>query len=273
MAGATTWSVGLHQTVRILTEPSQWLTAILSADGKSEDQVLAALPYAASRSRGGTGAPDPRRYRDARQVVQTLGLAYEGSDSLVHVTALGRATLRWLPELRASNAPALGRHAAYALSACRLRNPMGAGSRYDASVTARPFAYLWRAMLALDDVINSDELNQGLFYAVDEDSLVDCIARIRHERENPGSGALFAEVDSGSRKNDRIVPIVAAGSFGYTFLQDKREVGGGYYRVRPETRRVVESAARADYPLLDFDDVPAYVEHISNMAALPEDVR
>lgn len=259
--------------MRILAGASQWLPAVLRADGMDEAQILATLPYEASRSRTGTGTPNARRYRDARQVVQTLGLAYEGDDALLHVTELGAATLRWLPELRPSNAAALGRHAAYALSACRLRNPMGAGSRYDPSVTARPFAYLWRAMLALDDVIDSDELNQGLFYATDEDSLTDCVARIRFERENPGSGALFAEVESGPRKNDRIVPIVAAGSFGYTFVQEKREVGGGFYRLRPETRRVVEAASRADYPLLSFDDVPSYVEHISNMAALPKDVR
>lgn len=269
-----TWSVGLHQSVRILGDASPWLAPVLRADGRDEAAVLASLPYDVARSRGtGTGAPDRRRYRDAREVVQSMGLAYEDSSRSVRVTELGRATLRWLPDIRPSNAVALGRYAAYALAACRLRNPMRKRVDYDESVTARPFAYLWRAMLALDGIISSEEINGSLLYALDELGLAEAIERIRRHRQDPDTGALFPDVETGQSKNDRIIPIVAAGSFGFTFIQDKRETGGKFYRLRPETYRIIESAANAEFPIQDHATVPAYVEHISNMASLPKDLR
>ncbi len=236
--------------------------------------MLNALPYESARSiTGGSGTPNPRRYRDAREVVQSMGLAYEDLSRVFRVTEFGRATLRWLPEMKPSNALALGRHAAYALSACRLRNPMRKAAHYNESVTARPFAYLWRAMLALDDIISSEEINGSLLYALDDDGLVEAIERIRRHREDPTRGALLPEVETGPSKNDRIIPIVAAGSFGFTFIQDKRESGGQFYRLRAQTRRIVHAAANAVYPVREHASVPEYVEYISNMAALPKDLR
>lgn len=274
MSAQLNWSVGLHQSVRILGGASPWLSAVLKSGGLSDVEVLNRLPYDSARSRGtGGGAPDPRRYRDAREVVQTMGLAYESPSGVFRVTEFGSATLRWLPEIRASNAVALGRHAAIALAACRLRNPMRKRVNYGPDVSARPFAYLWRAMLALDDIIYSDEINRSLLYAMDDAGLDEAIDRIRRHRADPAAGALQGEVESGASKNDRIIPIVAAASFGFTFIQDKRETGGQFYRLRPETRRVVEAAAKAEFPVYDHDDVPDYVEHLSNMASLPEDLR
>lgn len=272
-AAIPTWSGALHLSVRVASTPSPWLRVILESDGLNESEILSQLPFQAARSQSGSGLPDSRRYRDVRQVAQTMGLAYEGPAGRVIVTDFGHATARWLPEIRPSNAPALGRHAACALAACQLRNPMRTRAQYGPEVQANPFAYLWRAMLRLEDVISSEELNRGLFYATDEDTLTDAIDRIKRSRDDPMSGALQPEVETGARKNDRIIPIIAAASFGYCFMQDKRETGGDYYRLRPETKRVVESAAMAQYPFREFSKVAEYVEYISTMAALPKDIR
>lgn len=268
-----TWSVGLHQSVRILSTPSNWLAPVLQADGRTAAAVLADLPYDSARSNSGRGTPDPRRYRDAREVVQSMGLGYEDGAGVFRVTEFGRATLRWLPAIKPSNAVALGRHAAYALAACRLRNPMRKRVHYDASVTARPFLYMWRAMLALDDIIDSEEINRALLYALDDDGLANAIERIRRHREDASSGALHPEVETGTAKNDRIIPIVAAGSFGFTFVQDKRETGGRFYRLRPETKKIIQAAASTHYPTYEHTNVPEYVEYVSNMASLPKDLR
>ncbi|WP_316575983.1 hypothetical protein [Nocardia canadensis] len=128
-------------------------------------------------------------------------------------------------------------------------------------------------MLELDDIIYSEEINRALLYALDDEGLACAIERIRRHRADPAAGTLLAEVETGSRKNDRLIPLVAAGSFGFTFIQDKRETGEAFYKLRPETRRVVEAAAKADYPVHEYANVSEYVEHISKMASLPKDLR
>ena len=92
-----------------------------------------------------------------------LGLLFEADDGRVRLTDLGEATRRWLPILTPKNAILLARHAAYALSACQLVNPTGAGGRYDADLRVFPFQFIWRAMLALGGRISSDELNRAMF--------------------------------------------------------------------------------------------------------------
>src|SRR5205823_8189332 len=124
---------------------------------------------------------DPKRYRDGRQVYQTAGLVYE-EDELLRVTSLGRATLRWLDIIHEKNVVILARHAAYALAACQLRNPTGAGQAYVAKVTVHPFRYIWEAMLKLGGRISTDELNRGLFKVRDHDELdatIELISRAR----------------------------------------------------------------------------------------------
>lgn len=274
MGNLPTWSVGLRQSIRILERPSEWLNVMLQCGGMHDTNVLAQLPYDRARSSGGSASmPDARRYRDYREVIQTIGLGYEDAFNTLQITAFGHATHRWLQEIQSTNALALGRHAALALSSCMLRNPMRKRAHYDEDVVARPFAYLWRAMLELDGAISSEEMNRALLYAFNEDSLKDAIARIRAFRENPNSGSLLPEVETSQRKDDRLIPIISAGSFGYTFIKDKRESGGSYYQLRQETVDILRTAAYADCPPAPQNSIDDYVRHISMRAATPKDLR
>src|SRR5262245_31637741 len=100
----TTWSGSLHQVFRLLPEPSPHLRPFLSADTLTAEELLARLPYEKARSpTPGAAGPDPKRYRDGKQVYQTIGLLYEGDDGRVHVTALGKATLRFLDLINDAN--------------------------------------------------------------------------------------------------------------------------------------------------------------------------
>lgn len=203
-ASELTWSGSLHQTFRLLPRDRQSgnLKPFLEAEGLSPTDLLEKLPYDRARAKDQTkDAPDAKRYRDGKQVYQTVGLLYE-DDGVVHVTDLGVATRRWLDIVTPKNRVILARHAAYALAACQLRNPTGAGKKYAETVDVFPFAFIWRAMLALDWRINSDELNRGLFKVRNADQLqqvgdqlAGCEAQLAAaERELANLDALEVEV-------------------------------------------------------------------------------
>lgn len=266
----TEWAGGLHQTFRLLPDVSDRLVVFLESDGRSPDEVLAALPYDAARSSSGTGGPDRKRYRDPKQVFQTAGLLYEGDDALVHVTALGLTTLRFLAVLNEMNAPVLGAHAAYALAGCQLRNPTGAGMRYDASMEVFPFAFIWRAMLDLDYQISSDELNREIFRTRGEEDLEEAIENIKIARAEGDPDLLRAPVVTGKAVNDRIIPWIALAGFGYTLILDKsNDIDRVYYRVRPDAVAVLERATSLRLPHRKFASTAEYVEYISDLAGLP----
>lgn len=277
-ADETTWGTSLRQTFRLLPTEKQpdHLEPFLKANGQTPEGLLAQLPYESARARGGANsAPDPKRYRDSKQVYQTVGLLYE-VDGKVRVTDLGRATLRWLKNLTEENSPVLGRHAAFALAACQLRNPTGAGGKYDPSLEVFPFSFIWRAMLALDGKISSDELNRSLLKVRNEADLAASIAAIRAARDAGDPTALGDELVSGTAKNDRIIPWMSLASFGWLLFSDKR--GGSdnftdYYEVFPRTRRILKAAAALRHRHRDFDSVPEYIEYVSACAGLPEDLR
>lgn len=183
--GRVEWGASLHQTFRLLPAASPHLRPFLESDGRTPADVLAVLPYEPARSGNpASSGPDPKRYRDGKQVYQSAGLLYEGEDDLVHVTALGKATLRWLDIITPKNFPILGRHAAYALAACQLRNPTGAGQEYAPEIHVFPFAFIWRAMLALDHKISSDELNRAIFRLRNEEELDTAFRRIAEARRS-----------------------------------------------------------------------------------------
>lgn len=268
------WGGSLHQTFRLLPAPSPNAQAFLTADGLRQDDVLRRLPYDAARSSTGSGAPDPKRYRDGRHVYQTAGLLYESQEGFVRVTDLGKATARWLGLLSPINSPVLGRHAAYGLAACQLRNPSRAGSSYPSEVEVFPFAFIWRAMLALDNRISSDELNRVIFKTNNEADLFLAIDQIREHREKSTDASLLGEETiSGKAKNDRIIPWMSLASFGWLLIADKRESGGQWYEVRPSCRALLREAAQIRRTHHSFSSVGEYVEHISRAAAIPKDVR
>lgn len=273
------WTGSLHQTFRLLpvADMSANLRPFLLSEGLTPGDVLDKLPYdlARARSRGAAGTrPDPKRYRDGKQVYETIGLLYQGDDERIHLTELGKTTLRWLDIINEKNSVVLARHAAYALAACQLQNPTGAGKRFHPSVEVFPFQFIWRAMLSLDGTISSDELNRGLFKVRNEEDLTAAIQAMREAREAGDFNQLGDEVVRGSNKNDRIIPWMSLASFGWTLFPDKR--GGEqstHYGLIPKTLHIVKEASRIRRKHRQFETTEEYVQHLSRCAALPRDIR
>jgi hypothetical protein len=237
--------------------------------------LLRRLPYDEARAHGGgQGSPNARRYRDGKQVYQTAGLLYEGDDGRLRITELGAATRRWLEIINDKNHVILARHAAYALAACQLRNPTGAGERYDESMTVFPFSFIWKAMLTLGGRISSIELNRALFKVRNEEELDSAIEHIARWREKGDVSFLGDEVVTGHSNNDRIIPWMSLASFGWILFPDKRESeAGSVYEIPEETAPLLKEASRVRHRHRDFPSVQEYVEHISNCASLPRDLR
>lgn len=275
--GLREWSGSLHQTFRLLPRDRQSpnLRPFLEGDGLTQAEILARLPYDRARSGAASaGGPDPRRFRDGKQVYQTVGLLYEDDAGRIRVTSLGKATLRWLDLINPVNRLILARHAAYALAVCQLRNPTGAGRRYDASVDVSPFAFIWRAMLALDGRITSDEINRGLFRVTSEGELAVVVDKIRDAREKGDPTLVGPETITGTAQNDRIIPWLSLASFGWVLFPDKRGTqGADYYELDPETTPILREAARTRVYRKTFENVGDYVNHIAEAASLPEDLR
>ena len=205
---------------------------------------------------------------------QTAGLLYEADDGRVRLTELGKATRRWLPILTPKNSVLLARHAAYALSACQLYNPSGAGRRFNPDVCVFPFQFIWRAMLALECRISSDELNRAIFKVQDEDDLIEAIESIRAARRTGDVSSLGDEVIPGKAKNDRIIPWISIASFGWILFPDKRSgQNAQYYEIPSSTQYILQEAARIKHRHRSFSKVQDYVCHISRSAALPRDLR
>jgi hypothetical protein len=267
------WGGSLHTPFRLLPKPLGHLKPFLNADGKTPEDVLKALPYDSGRSKTAGKMPDAKRYRDPRQIYQAAGLLYEGEDGLIHLTDLGKATLRWIDMLTPKNVVILGRHAAYALSACQLRNPIGVHP-YDTSVVVFPFAFIWRAMVALDRKISSDELNRAIFKVTNEAELDQAIRNIADARDKGDLSVMGEETVTGEGKNDRIIPWLSIASFGWTLISDKRTgEESGYYRIPDHTLGLIREAAAIRHNHREFTATKEYVERIARAAALPQDLR
>jgi hypothetical protein len=272
------WSCSFRSTFRLYPDDTggrDALDVFLGGDGKTQNQILSELPYHKARSADPGAIPDPKRYRDGRQLLRTVGLLYDepvdGTRQL-RVTALGRAVARWRSVINERNAPVLGRHAAQALAACQLRNPTPDGSDYNSTTVVFPFSFIWRAMLALDDTISSDELNRALLKVENEEELADAVIRIRKSRASNDPSVLGQEVVTEKAKNDRILIWIAWASFGWTLIQEK-QAKGGVYAIAPNARRVVADASAIRHKHRDFESEKDYVEYVSLCAGLPEDLR
>lgn len=285
--GVRVWKTSLRQTFRLLPgrlpshQTSPTLRTFLESEGLTEADIRPLLDYHPERAGGGAGTVgDPRRYRDLRQVYRTVGMVYEEEDSGVHrlrVTQLGKAVLRWLDTINEHNYDVIGKYLAYALSACQLRNPTDEGSDYDASVVVFPFAFIWRAMLALDGKISSDELAREIIRVTNEEELaaaIDVISRARAAND--------PELMRPSLQPhwDRLIPWMSMASFGWTLIGDKERTGEntGYYVIPDKTRDILTAAATVKHEHQGFDTndrqaIGNYVERISRAASLPKDVR
>jgi hypothetical protein len=273
MANERVWGGSLHQTFRLFPTASANLLAFITSEGATPDHVLQRLPYEAARSRAPGARPDPRRYRDGRHVYQSVGLIFE-ADNRLRVTELGKATSRWANHLSEANSVVLGRHAAYALTACQLRNPSRPGLAYADDVEVFPFTFIWRAMLALDNRISSAELNRAIFHVTNHEELMGAIDRIRRCRDGGLSDdELGPETMMGEARNDRIIPWMALASFGWLLIADKREAGGNWYVIRPRAVQLLYEAAQMKRIHRNYSSMQEYVGHISATGCLPKDVR
>lgn len=198
--------------------------------------------------------------------------------NVVRVTELGRALLRWRTNgLVRENCRVIARHGARALAAAQLRNPLGESDDYPQGCTAFPFAYIWRALLALDLRISPEEMNRALFHAMDEDGLAEAIERIRAFRAGGPAEGMGEEVAQGDKKNDRIGIWMARASFGWTLvpkMQRGRRGGANYWElVEPWAIRTLREVAAARHRPREFASEREYVEHLSACAGLPPNRR
>lgn len=290
------WGAAVRASFSVLP-PDKYLRLFLSYTAKSE--IEANLPYhrqrAIARLRlagvANRTRPDPRRYREYRQVYESIGLVYERNSAgvtTIHRTDLGGAVGRYLdlltqregekPDAVAARARVLGAYAAHALSACQLRNPTSDTSRaFAPDVEVFPCSFIWRAMLELNDRISSDELNRAILSVRSERDLGFAIERIARFRADPHADAdqvLGPETISGKGSNDRVISWVALASFGWLLIRQKTQRVNAYYTIDPAFRPILQSAAAAKHTHRDFgSDKPRYVEHISQAAGLPPDLR
>ena len=267
-----TWSVSLHKTFRVLPSQSgssntDLVSFLGHEDGTPQGAVLSSLPYDAKRSKSGPTAagPNPRRYRDLKQILEASGLVWD-NNGCVYKTYLGWAVQKFLPHANSNNVGLLARHAALALNHCQLRNPTGAADRYSSRVEIFPCRFIWQAMLRLDNRLNSDELNRTVFRSVTHADLAEVVGRIRRYRSGGHVEALGAEVERGDKKDDRIIPVVCHASFGWTLIKQKVE---GYYQIRPTFVDYLRSVCAA--PVTHHADatVETYVKRLSVAACLP----
>lgn len=263
------WKHGLRQSFRILPTPSQHLRVFLDSDGQGRDQVLLRLPYEAARSRTGGSTPDPKRYRDPRYVYESVGLLFEDGSDCVRLTELGKTTRRWLDLISPNNSPVFCRHVAYALAAMQLRNPTKPGREYPENVRVFPAAFIWRAMLQLDNRISSDELNRVVLKTTNADDLAAGIDKIRESREKNDLSILGPEVVSGASKNDRIIPWMAMASFGWTLISDKDADPEHYYTIPLNMIRLIREAVMIKHVHRELESVSEYVRYLSDCACLP----
>jgi hypothetical protein len=271
MSDERIWSTSLRQTFRLLPAASDSLRVFLQSSGQHRDDVLRALPYELARARGGgTGGPDPKRYRDNRQVFRSVGLVYE-EDEHLYVTPLGEATLWWLDNLSERNVPVLARYASYALSAWQLRNPSREGQQYAPEVKVFPYTTIWRVMLLAGGRINSDELARVVL-KITQESEVEPAAALILDARRQGNSALMGERVTDD--NDRIIPWMSLASFGWTLFRDKSDGDHpGFYEIPDSTLRIVERAAEIQRPHLEFGGEISYLKHIARAASVPTDHR
>lgn len=269
------WNVARRQTFRLFPEPAEHLIAILKCDGLTQEEALRELPYDAARAGAQTtGSPDPRRLRDLKELYAMVGLLYEDDSQRLRLTELGHTLRRFLPKLTQASAPVLAERVAQSLAAARLRNPIGAGRQYDATVNVNPFQTIWRIMLACERRIDSEELNRAVFAVSKESDIPLMVERIAEYRESRNPAVLGnAVIPPGRAQNDRIIPWMSPASFGWLLFSDKRADPGGYYTVPDVMAPVLEYASRLVFPPMVTDSIEAYVTYLSRCAGVPRDLR
>lgn len=268
----TEWAASLHQSWRLYEEPSERLRVFLESDGLHRDDVLAALPYEASRSQAkASGGPDPKRYRDPRHVFEIAGLIVEREEH-VTLTPLGHAVRRRISQPTLANLLLVAPYAANVLAAGQLRNPTPAGKGYPPDVQVHPFLTIWRVMLGCESRITSEELNRVVLRIPSDEHVSGAIAQIRNARatlrDYPDASldeVLGQRVIEGKSVSDRLIPWMALASFGWLLIADKQ---GGEYRIRPEAEQLLVRAASVYPAHRVFGDRLQYYDYLARVSGL-----
>lgn len=273
------WSCAFRSTFRLFRSESSeddLVDVFLGHDGRTEMEVLGALPYHKARTSVQRRRPSRKRYRDGRQLLRTIGLLYDelvDGNRRLRVTPLGHAVRRWRPVVNQKNVRTLGWHAARALAACQLRNPTAEGRRYPTHVEVFPFAFIWRAMVELDGRITSEELNRSIFHTEDVGDLDSAIEKIREYRQTRDVDDLGPEVVSGPVKNDRVLVWMSWASFGWSLIGDKRQSGGLGYEISERMFPIIREATALSFAHKEFGSEREYVSYVADCGALPVDLR
>lgn len=280
------WSTSFHEAFSVVPrglDGDRNVNLFLSSHGETEANVLGRW----HRARGDRARPiDPKAFRNMSQLLRNVGLAYDvelthdparGAERTVQVTRLGAALLRWrLGGLNERNCRVIARHASRALAAAQLRNPTREGRRYAPAMRVFPFSFIWRAMLALDGRISSDELNRAIYATQNEHDLTEAIRRIKLARQSGNLDDMGPEQETAPNKNDRILIWMAWASFGWTLISPKESdpaYPDHYIAAQPWAVRVLEEAAAIRHRHRDFASVQQYVEFLSECAGVPPDLR
>ncbi len=136
-----------------------------------------------------------------------------------------------------------------------------------------PFAFIWRAMLALGGYITREELNRGIYRTKNDADLVAAIERIRSARitgnvETIGEPA-FERGEDGSLTARRVRGWVSWASFGWTLISDETNSVEGFRITAPWAKEVLTDAAAVHRRHRDFPSIKDYVEHLSHCAGIP----
>jgi hypothetical protein len=284
------WSTSFRESFSVVPSGKKIdadVDRFLNSHGIPAADVLAAWPVdqARSQARGGEGViADPKRLRAMDQLLRTVGLAYIDSPPpgmgapvrTVFVTPFGQALRRWRADgINVHNARVIARHASRALAAAQLRTPGGEG-KYAENVHVFPFSFIWRAMLALDLRISSDELNRAIYSTASEADLVSAIQKVKDSRRSGNLDDMGPEQAAGDGKNDRVLIWMAWASFGWTLIKGKgssHAYPNCYCITEKWAIQMLEEAASIKHKHRDFVSVREYVEFLSGCAGVPPDLR
>jgi hypothetical protein len=159
-----------------------------------------------------------------------------------------------------------------ALAAWQLRNPTREGRQYPPEAVVFPYAFIWRLMLLGDGRLNSEEMKCEVLRLENRAQIDEAAKRIHEYRHSGDVGRMQPPITVD--KDDRLISWMSLASFGWALVQKKDD--DGYWRIRPQVRRIVERAAEIEHrhhTLESWASEEAYFEHIARAAAIPEDLR
>jgi DNA (cytosine-5)-methyltransferase 1 len=276
----TVWGLSFKGTFSIFPEHSPTLKQFLESEGRTDKEIIKLLSGSNGKGRRtGRKATNSISYHDIIGIYRAVGLLYEKKDSeglrRLHVTPLGHYVRGWLGTLNKNNRDLFGQYLAAALAACQLHNPAHVHD-YDESMKVFPFAFIWRAMLALEGRISAKELVGAIFKVRNEDELDDAIKKIAEARRKNDFSVLGKPV-----KIDELIinTWMAMASFGWILIADRpNSKMDDYWEIHEKLMDVLETAASVKHRHREFNSsdenaIDKYMAHISHAAVLPKDLR